>query len=209
MCKILAIDDDPDILFTLQAIGELGQFEMNTAENGPEGIKMLKKEPHDLVMVDYHMPLMNGLEVVKKIRKVNQDIPILVLTVDESLELADRFLEVGATDFAIKPIRAADLISRVKLLMRLSKMQIPDEVSDVEYNFDLPKGLTLPTLQIIIDFLKNIHTPLTLHQISDQVGLAYQTVHRYVDYLVKVEYVEVELNYGKVGRPIQKYLLKK
>lgn len=69
--------------------------------NGREGIKGFLNYGADIILVDYHMPEIDGLEAVRLIREQNQQIPILVLTVDERQEIADRFLDVGATDFAL------------------------------------------------------------------------------------------------------------
>ncbi|HHY10507.1 MAG TPA: response regulator, partial [Firmicutes bacterium] len=121
--KILAVDDDHDVLFTLQAIAEVGNFQMTTLDDGLAAVELLKKQPFDLVIVDYYMPQMNGMELVKEIRAFDQRIPILVLTVDESLAIANRFLEIGATDFATKPIRVADLISRINVHLDLNSSQ--------------------------------------------------------------------------------------
>lgn len=206
--RILAVDDDQDTRFTLQAIGEVAGFDIVTAENGGQALEILQQSAFDLIMVDYHMPGMNGLTLVKRIRERLPYCPILVLTVDESLELARRFLDAGATDFAIKPIRAADLISRVKLHLELNQFKQPDDSLRNELQWELPKGMASVTLQIILDYMRQLDQPETLTAISNGTGLAYQTVHRYLDFLVQNDHVRVEMNYGKVGRPTQKYRLR-
>lgn len=203
MTKILAVDDDYDILFTLQAICQVADFEITTTQNGHKALQLLQDFDFNLVMVDYHMPKMDGLKLVKKIREVDSQIPILVLTVDESLDLAHKFINAGATDFAIKPIRAADLISRMNLHLKLADLK-QTEVVDLD-NLDLPKGLTFTTMQIILDYLKQNQNPQTINTISCDTGLAYQTVHRYVDYLSKTNIIGIVKNYGKIGRPINQY----
>lgn len=207
MVRILAIDDEKDILFTLKAIGDVAGFAVVTVDNGYEALKLIKKEQFDLVMVDYHMPTLNGLKLVKETRKSDKKVPILVLTVDESVELAREFLEAGATDFAIKPIKAADLISRVKLHLELNEYKESKSLNMVQ-NKILPKGLSSSTLEIILSFFKKSNKAHSLNSISSGTGLAYQTVHRYLDYLFHENYVDIEMNYGKVGRPVHKYYLK-
>lgn len=204
MSKILAVDDDQDILFTLQAICQVADLEIVTLENGPQALRLLQEVEFDLVMVDYHMPKMNGLKLVKKIRELDSQIPILILTVDESLDLANKFINAGATDFATKPIRAADLISRMKLHLKLANLKQAEKMLDVE-SFDLPKGLTTTTMHIILNYLKRNPNPQTINTISANTGLAYQTVHRYVDYLFKSKIIGIVKNYGKIGRPINRY----
>jgi response regulator of citrate/malate metabolism len=205
MNQILAIDDNADILYTLQAIGEVAKLNVVAVNNGFKALELMEKNRFDLVMVDYYMPDINGLILVKKIRERDRDIPILVLTVDESIDLANKFICAGATDFANKPIKAADLISRVKLHLKLTKAKQTAEIKD----WELPKGLTLPTLQLILDYLQKTDAPQTIETISQQTGLAYQTTHRYLNYLVNEHYLAVEIHYGKIGRPLHRFFVRK
>jgi response regulator of citrate/malate metabolism len=198
--RVLAVDDDHDVLFTLRAISEVGNFDIVTLDSGSKGLELLKSEPFNLVIADYYMPEMNGIELVERIREFS-DVPILVLTVDESLDIAHQFMEAGATDFATKPIRVADLISRINVHLNLSSAQTPVWMGRQE----LPKGMSAVTLQLIVDYLEQAKGPENVDSISEGTGLAYQTVHRYVSYLDKEGIVEVDLVYGKVGRPGKRY----
>jgi len=204
--KILAVDDEKDILFTLEAVAEAAGFNITTTSLGTKALKYIKTEKFDLLMIDYHMPDINGLKLVKEIRKINKSIPVLVLTVDESLDLAEKFLNAGADDFANKPIRTADLISRINLHLNYndSKYYFPDNIN----RLDIPKGMSLKTLKIIYNYLNEIQSPKTIQEISNKTNLAYQTVHRYLNFLDEQNIARVELDYGKVGRPIHKYELK-
>src|SRR5690625_7306692 len=76
----------------------------------------------DLVLLDYHMPDWDGMHTTEEIRKISKSVPIIILTVDERQEIADSFLEAGATDFALKPIRAPDLISRIRIHIKMTKL---------------------------------------------------------------------------------------
>jgi two-component system response regulator DctR len=171
-------------------------------DSGFKGLELLKREPFDLLIVDYYMPEMNGIELVERIREFSE-VPILVLTVDESLDIANQFMEAGATDFATKPIRVADLISRINVHLSLS----PGRPAWMEGK-ELPKGMSGVTLQLIVDYLERAEEPENIDTISEGTGLAYQTVHRYMSYLAKEGIVEVDLVYGKVGRPLKRYFKK-
>ena len=116
---ILVIDDDEQICF---ALGELFKFQgwrAYSACDVESGLATFKTCRLDMVLIDYHLPRINGVEGVRRLRRLSQDVPILVFTIDESQEVADTFLEAGATDFALKPIKAPDIISRIKLHLRL------------------------------------------------------------------------------------------
>ena len=206
MKRILAVDDHEDSLFTLTAIGEVADFEVIPINNGIEALELLKNEKFDLVITDYYMPEMNGLELVSRIRALDAHIPILVLTVDECLDIAQRFMDAGATDFATKPIRTADLISRINLHLELSQLKESNVVELFKEN--IPKGMSPQTMQLIIDYVANVEGSESIEAISSGTGLAYQTVHRYLTYLEQEGFLETNLSYGKVGRPVKKYTKK-
>ncbi len=201
MKRVLAVDDDHDVLFALQAISEVGDFELTTLDSGIKALELLQQERFDLVIVDYYMPEMNGMELVERIRRLTSIVPILVLTVDESLDIADGFMDAGATDFATKPIRVADLISRIHVHLAASSSKRAKWAD----GRDLPKGMSSMTLQLVADHLEKAEYPEDIDSISAKTGLAYQTVHRYLSFLEKEGVAGVDLAYGKVGRPINRY----
>lgn len=203
--KIIIIDDEPDIQYTIKEICLHGGWEPMVAESGRQGKDLCKKYNPNLVIVDYHMPDWDGLTTVKKIREFNSVVSILVLTVDETQEIAEKFIAAGATDFAIKPIRFPDLISRIKINLRINEMQ--QEYQDEKKQVFIEKGISPATLSIICDFLKDRIEGQTIEEITKGVNLAYQTVHRYIQYLVEKGEIEVLPIYGQLGRPKNKYRL--
>ena len=205
MTKILIIDDNADIRYTIGEICDFAGWEAITAENGEVGLKKAVQHDPELIIVDYHMPVMDGLETVKKIRHLMKT-PIIVLTVDERQAIADEFLNAGATDFALKPIKAPDLISRIKINLKVGEL-LKTKVKPEDVF--ITKGINAATLKLIIDFMAQNNDALTIEEITTEVGLAYQTVHRYLMYLISEGKVESDLDYGKVGRPKNKYLLSK
>jgi two-component system response regulator DctR len=205
--SVVVIDDEEDILYTIKEICTFGGYDVLTATSGREGYELCKKYKPELVIVDYHMPDWDGMNTVKKIRSINKAVSILVLTVDERQEISDKFIEVGATDFAIKPIKAPDLISRIKVNLKIyeiNKKSIEDRA-----NVFVDKGISPATLNLIWDFLLSQDKDITIEEIAKGMNLAYQTVHRYVQYLIEHEKLELIPVYGQIGRPKNKYKVKK
>ena len=116
---ILCIDDDDEICFALKALFKLQKWQGLSANNMAEAIQKFRSNQPDIVLIDYHMPKINGIEGVRMLRKLSSDVPIIVFTIDESQQVADAFLEAGASDFALKPIKAPDIVSRIKLHLQL------------------------------------------------------------------------------------------
>lgn len=203
--EIVIIDDEPDILYTIKEICLYGGWEAATASNGRQGYDLCRMHNPSLAIVDYHMPDWDGLTTVKRIREMDKAISILVLTVDERQETAERFIAAGATDFAIKPIKSPDLISRIKINLKINEIQ-KKYISEKKQVY-LDKGISPATLSIILDYLKEQGDGLTIDDMANGLNLAYQTVHRYVSFLLEEKRIEIVPIYGQLGRPKNKYKL--
>lgn len=195
---ILCIDDSEDVCFSLKALFQTQGWNTITAPGVKEGIQAFRQNRPQLVLIDYHMPNINGLEGVKMLHAISNTLPIIVLTIDENQEIANAFLEAGASDFALKPIKAPDIISRIKLHLRLL---------DQQQSYIVDKGINRGTLGLIVNYMSSMEDSITSRAISEGTGLAYQTVSRYLQHMVSQNIVSTESNYGKVGRPRQLYRL--
>ncbi len=203
--KILIIDDDQDILYTVREICEFCNYKVYTENSGETGYNTALRIKPDLVIVDYHMPGWDGLMTVRKIHEALPNTLIMVLTVDENQDTANKFLLAGATDFSVKPIKAPDLISRIKINLQLHEAQTHLHTK-TEQSY-LEKGISALTLDKIKECMRAQKNPSTIHDISAGVDLAYKTVHKYVQYLVEHNQVEIVHQYGTLGRPRNQYRL--
>ncbi|MHB8076279.1 response regulator [Desulfosporosinus fructosivorans] len=204
--RIIIMDDDQSLRYTLSEIFTFAGWDPIAYPNGREGIKGFLNHGADIILVDYHMPEIDGLETVRLIREQNQQIPILVLTVDERQEIADRFLDAGATDFALKPVKAPDLIARVQLHKRLLDMtKTVQATSKMQYEVFVTKGISEMTLSYIERHLSASKQPATVEEISKELSLAVPTIYRYLTYLVQNGKVRPIASYQKIGRPKNRY----
>ena len=131
--KILVVDDEPDILEILTYNLEKEGFEVFTASNGEEGLRVAVQTMPDLIILDIMMPQMDGVEVCRNLRanaKFN-DTLIAFLTAREEDYSQIAALDVGGDDYITKPIRPRVLVSRVKALIRRSGKILDDESSKV------------------------------------------------------------------------------
>ena len=101
---ILAIDDNRDILYTLEQICRFQDWVPLLAAGYEEAERFIKNERIDLILVDYHMPGVDGITAVKKIRKKLPKTPIIVLTIEEKEQIVSRFMDAGADDYSLKPV---------------------------------------------------------------------------------------------------------
>jgi len=199
--SIGAIDDDVSILYTLEAMAQSAGWQIKTSTDWRKAIAWVERNETDILLLDYHMPEINGLDLLKKIRDISRSVTILVLTVEESPTLAQELLISGADDFISKPIRLADFTSRIALHSKLAQYRRLPGLEGPH------KGISHDTMRLVISTLEAI-TPdkATIHDVSERTGLSYQTSHRYLEYLASAGVVSKEPLYqdGRPGRP--KYL---
>ncbi|MXV37322.1 response regulator [Flavobacteriaceae bacterium Ap0902] len=133
--KILLVDDEPDILEFLSYNLNKEGYEVETAENGVEGLKKAKALKPDLILLDIMMPEMDGIETCKEIREVdslsNALIVFLSARTEEFTQLAG--YEVGANDYITKPVKPKVLMSKIKALLKLkSQDNHEDEIIELK-----------------------------------------------------------------------------
>jgi len=117
--KILTIDDDPDILDVLDLT--LSDFyEVIQAPNGAEGLKMTQNKSPNLIICDYMMPVMNGKDFCKEVKKdiLLQHIPVIMLTGKGEVKDMVGGIEAGADDYIVKPFDPDALLARIRMIMR-------------------------------------------------------------------------------------------
>src|ERR687891_91760 len=122
--KILIVDDEPFNLDLLeQELGDLGYL----IERANDGVEALEKVPAfqpDVILLDYMMPNMNGLEVLKRLREdpTHRSIPVILLTAKATQEDKVKGLDGGADDYVVKPFDSFELLARVRAMLRIKQM---------------------------------------------------------------------------------------
>lgn len=117
--KILAVDDEPAQAALLRDTLIAEGFDVRSATAGAEAIRFLETDTVDLVVLDWNLPDISGLEVVAWIRtRIGRDLPVLFLTNRAREDQLVVALEAGADDYMVKPIRRHELIARVRALLR-------------------------------------------------------------------------------------------
>ena len=126
--KILLIEDEEDVVVLLKYRFEQEGYEVLSAANGVEGLRVLQEEHPHLVLLDVMMPRMNGWETCKRIRQYS-DVPIIMLTALGRETDKVRGLELGADDFVTKPFSLAELIARVRAALRRGRQPLSENAT--------------------------------------------------------------------------------
>lgn len=117
--KVLVVEDHPDTRSVLLLMMERWGFEVVGARNGREAMAVVEAGDFDLMVVDMAMPLMDGFELVKRLRARSQskNTPILAVTALDAPEDRDRCLQAGCNDYLPKPFSFDDLKARIEALL--------------------------------------------------------------------------------------------
>jgi len=138
MKKILVVDDEKPISDIIKFNLEKEGYEVVTAFDGEEALEKVTAEEPDLIVLDIMLPKIDGLEVVREVRK-NHDMPIIMVTAKETEIDKVLGLELGADDYVTKPFSNRELVARVKANLRRQSATQPTETVEKETN-DLKIG---------------------------------------------------------------------
>ena len=111
---ILIVDDEKDLCTVLSDSLSQDRYRVVTAFNGKTALQLAKKEKPDLMLLDIKMPGMDGIEVLKKIKKMRKEIAVIMFTAFGTLETAREAMKLGAYDYVTKPVDLFLLKSLVK-----------------------------------------------------------------------------------------------
>ncbi|MCL1937240.1 MAG: response regulator transcription factor [Candidatus Azobacteroides sp.] len=146
--KLLLIEDDLNLGYILKSSLEdvIGEYEIEVASNGKEGLECMKSFTPDVIVSDIEMPVLNGLEMVKKIRQTNPDLPIVFATGKITPKDVMAGYEAGADNYIKKPFTPEELDAHVKALINIknnSRLRLKNAIHKIgKYSFD-PKNFTL------------------------------------------------------------------
>ena len=109
--KILIVDDEPDMLKLLSMIlREKTSYEITTTNNPMEAVELAKQGGFDLVISDLKMPGLDGMEIIDAVKKIDEDIPVIIITAFASVESASEAIQKGGFDFITKPFRKEQIL---------------------------------------------------------------------------------------------------
>lgn len=134
--RILLVEDDPKLSKFIASELSLEGYQVTIAHNGMDGLTMARDTQPDLVILDWMLPEMSGLDICTRLRKTGVKVPIIMLTAKD--EILDRVtgLNAGADDYLIKPFSIEELLARVKARMRRMYPDVSDSLqfADVTLN---------------------------------------------------------------------------
>ena len=179
--RVLLIEDDPAIVAGLELNLALEGYEVLTAVDGESGYQLVVDKAPDLVLLDIMLPGVNGLEVLRRLREVDADVPVLILTArgDEADKVLG--LTLGADDYISKPFSLGELRARINASLRRQRLrdsgQVLLEFGDVQVDLEAHQvrrggrrvALTAREFALLAYFLRNPDRALTRDTLLSEV----------------------------------------
>ncbi|MBN1287492.1 MAG: response regulator transcription factor [Anaerolineae bacterium] len=176
--RILIIEDEDSIVQFLERGLIYEGYRVNVAKDGETGLAVARDNPPDLVILDWMLPGLDGLEVCQRLRAAG-DVPILMLTAKDQVSDRVRGLDAGADDYLVKPFSFEELLARMRALFRRAAPAVPDVLRFADlrldtgthraYRGDRVIDLTAKEYELLELFMQNPRQVLTRDLIFERV----------------------------------------
>lgn len=186
--KILVVDDEEIIRDSISYILDSEGYEVDKAENGKVAYEKIKEKHFDLVITDIEMPAMKGTELLEKIKTLDPQTAVIIITAFGSLDTAITALRNGASDYILKPVEFDELLIKVKRLFEIKDLLIENKVLREEinrkYDFDNIVGKS-PAIKKVFDMIQAVAETDSTVLISGNSGTGKELVARAIHYRSK------------------------
>jgi two-component system OmpR family response regulator len=200
--KILIVDDEAGVRELLKDALKLAGFQTQAANDGMGALTLLRSYTPDIMIIDINMPLMDGFELVERLRKTGNNVPVLMLSARADRVDITRGLTLGADDYVVKPFGLEELVLRLKAILRRSQLSgavntsvkcgpisIDDSTHTVTFNED-SVDLSPTEYRLLQVLIENKNRVLSKSVLLDDVwGITFESestvVDTYISYLRK------------------------
>ncbi len=137
--RILVVDDEMIVREALSNYLREDGYEAIAVESGEEALKKVESERWNILFVDFKMPGMDGLEVLREVKKVTSDLPVIIITAYATVDSAVQAMKDGAYDYVVKPFSIDVLFKRIEAILRRRNPPLQRIVKIGDWKFDFEK----------------------------------------------------------------------
>ncbi|MCL9774898.1 response regulator [Vibrio methylphosphonaticus] len=220
LTRVMIIEDDQKIAeLHRRYLEKMGGFEVvGIATSRSEAEIQLELLEPELVMLDVYLPDGTGIDILGRLRTMNQACDVILITAARDVETLQQAMRGGVIDYLLKPVMYPRLESALKKYQKRTKQlhhmdgldqSLVDEMmqshtAEAKADQYLPKGIDGVTLEKIRT-LFNEHGLYTADEAGENIGASRTTARRYLEFLISTGELEADVNYGSVGRPERCY----
>lgn len=141
--RVLIVEDDRKTTgYLVKGLQENG-FVVDSADNGVDGLHLASSIDYDLLILDVMLSGRDGWEIIKELRRLGREMPIIFLTALDAVQNRVKGLELGADDYLVKPFSFSELLSRIRTIMRRGPIRQPDVLSIADLEVNVPRRKVL------------------------------------------------------------------
>lgn len=208
MMTILVVEDEVKLARALQLELEFEGYNVRLCHDGKEALQLILEETFDLIILDVMLPSLSGMDILRRLRKENERMPVIMLTARDQIYDKVSGLDYGANDYITKPFEIEELLARIRVQLRLKEGVAPEEekntlfIKDIKINLstyevtkaDQPVELTKREFELLVFLVENKNHVLSRDQLLTEVwGYDYMGETNVVD--VYVRYLRQKLDY--------------
>lgn len=228
MIRTLIVEDDPMVMqINERFLSKIKGYEhVGSVNDIQAAMELVRKEKPDLLLLDIFFSVGRGIDIIQWLREENIDTDVIFITADRNPKTIERAFRFGAVDYLVKPFRFdrfEEALSKYKRQRDAFLSETSLEQADIdkmgkisksrEEKSSLPNSITEEKNQTLIDILdllkNNRDKGFTAQEVADDLGISRITARRYLDEMESEDKLELYLEYGKVGRPRNKYRIHK
>ena len=177
--KLLFAEDDPDLAAAVKTLLERNGYLVDAVDNGEDAVSYAEAESYDGMILDWMMPEKDGIQALQEIRGKGIQAPCMMLTARDAVEDRVKGLDAGADDYLPKPFDAAELLARVRAMLRRRESYVPDILQWEDLSLDKgscelrcgPKSVRMigKMYQLMELFMENPRILFSVQQLMDKV----------------------------------------
>lgn len=182
--RILIIDDEKNMRWAIKKALEKEGYNIYEAENGQDGLEKLEEIYPDLILLDLRMPMMDGMEALQRIKEINQDIPVIMLTAHGTMESAVEAMKLGALDYISKPFDIEELKVLIKKALNVGELK--SEVNYLREELEKNTGKTVigesPKMKKVLEIVERVASTNATILILGESGTGKEVIANTIHY---------------------------
>ncbi|QPJ66346.1 MAG: response regulator transcription factor [Candidatus Nitrohelix vancouverensis] len=206
--RILVVEDEKKVAGFIRKGLEEETYAVDVAYDGEEGLFLAKENQYDLIILDWMLPKIDGMEVLSRLRKAKNDTPVILLTAKDAVEDKVAGLNRGADDYLTKPFAFSELVARIRVLLRRGRQETKTVLSIDGLTLDLVSHkvnrdgveieLTSKEYSLLEYFMRNQGKVLTRTMIAEHVwDYNFDTFTNVIDVYINHLRKKIDKNFAK------------
>lgn len=205
--------------FNKRYLNQIDGFELAAIANSFDAaISVIKQQEINLILLDIFMPGMNGLDLLAYIRKIDNEVDVILVTAACDVSTIKKAMHYGVIDYLIKPfeferfntsLRAySETRNFINKRNKLNQQELDEHIFNKEIftTPQLPKGLDKNTLKNVWTNIQKINgKTFSTEEMAKIVGISRVSMRKYLEFLKNIEVLDMKVEYGSIGRPIYRY----